>query len=75
MKLIKKFLEFIGVLPEDFRLFPEWADILNWLGVYAKDIIIILLLGLLILKYLGFDGASKYIYLTLVIAVVIALLV
>lgn len=44
------------------------------LKAVAPDILLLVLLALIILRWLGFDGTTKYISLSLVIAVIIAML-
>ena len=47
--------------------------IISQLKDIFPDLVLIVLMVLIILRYIGFEGASKYIALTLVIAVLVAL--
>ena len=50
---------------------PE--EFISQVQLIFPDIVLIVLLSLVILRYIGFEGASKYIALTLVIALLVAL--
>lgn len=47
--------------------------IISQLKDIFPDLVLIVLMVLIILRYIGFEGTSKYIALTLVIAVLVAL--
>ena len=50
---------------------PE--EFISQVQLIFPDIVLIVLLSLVILRYIGFEGTSKYIALTLVIALLVAL--
>lgn len=48
--------------------------LINQIKDICPDLVLIVLMALIILRYIGFKGTSKYMALTLVVAVCIALL-
>lgn len=60
--------DFIG------KCFNEPSFLVDKLQLVGADVLLIVLLALIVLRFLGFEGTTKYISLALVIAVIIAML-